>query len=82
MKESMKVEVEALGRSLKGIHRVVFGEEYVGEVDVVALALLIRNELKVKDDVTQHIRNRFNLILREMGCVDFRLTEAFYKQCL
>lgn len=82
MKESMKLEVEALGRNLKGVYRVVFGEEYVGEVDVVALALLIRNELKDRNVVPQPLRNRFNRILKEMGCVDYRLTAAFYKQCV
>lgn len=84
MDELMKEEIKCIRTNLLGVYRVVFGKDFEGEdeVDVVELALIIRNHLKGRFDVTPHIRKRFNLVLSQMGCVDYKLSQKFYDQCL
>ena len=76
-------EIKGLANNLKGVYRAVFGKDYEGEVEsIVELALLIRNEIKGRDDVPMHLKNRFTRNLQEMGCVDFHFTDEFYKKCV
>lgn len=78
----MENELKGLYTNLLGIHLLAFGEAYEGKEDVLELALVIRNGLKGRFDVSRYIRNRFNLVMQEMGCVDFRLSEQFYAKCV
>lgn len=80
----MKEELTGIRTNLLGIHVVVFGQEFPdGEkADVIELALTIRRKLKGDRTASSYIRKRFNLVLQHMGCVDFKLSEEFYKQCV
>ena len=84
MNEEMLKELEAVRSNLLSVYRLVFGEEFEGEadVDVVVLALTIRNHMKGRFDVPSYHRKRFNNVLIQMGCTDFRLSEQFYSQCV
>lgn len=84
MNEVMKEEIKGVRTNLLGVYRLVFGKDFEGdeEFDVVELALFIRNHLKGRFDVSSYIRKRFNLVLSQMGCVDYKLSQKFYDQCL
>ena len=84
MNEEMLQELASVRSNLVSVYRLVFGKEFEGEedVDVVALALTIRNHMKGRFDVPAYHRKRFNLVLSQMGCADFKLSEQFYSQCV
>lgn len=86
MNQSFEDELASVRENLKRVYRLVFNEEYVEQVgeeqDVLELALLIRNHLKGRFDVPAYHRKRFNLVLQQMGCADFRLSEQFYAKCM
>jgi hypothetical protein len=84
MNEVMMEEIKGVRINLCGVYRLVFGKDFEGEedFDVVEMALVIRNHLKGRFDVSPYIRKRFNLVLSQMGCVDYKLSEAFYQQCV
>lgn len=79
----MNEEITVIRKNLFSVYRLIFGVEFEGdkEVDVVELALFIRNQLKGRFDIPAYHRNRFNLVLQQMGVVDFKLSEKFYSQC-
>ena len=67
MNEVMMEEIKGVRINLCGVYRLVFGKDFEGEEDF---------------DVSPYIRKRFNLVLSQMGCVDYKLSEAFYQQCV
>lgn len=80
----MNEELESVRNNLKRVYFLVFGEEFAGaeDVDVVELALQIRNHMRGRFDVPAYHRKRFNLVLGQMGCTDFKMSEQFYSQCV
>lgn len=84
MNEEMAKELASVRSNLLRVYALVFEKEFEGEadVDVVELALTIRNHLKGRFDVPSYHRKRFNLVLGQMGCADYKLSEQFYSQCV
>lgn len=84
MNEEMLKELTSVRTNLLSVYRLVFEKEFEGEedVDVVVLALIIRNHMKGRFEVPAYHRKRFNNVLIQMGCADFRLSEQFYAKCV
>lgn len=77
----MNENIQKLHEQLLYFHKLVLKVEYTGDGDIIEIALAIRNATKGDRNFSQHLRNRFNLMLLELASLDYHLTDRYYAAC-